>query len=662
MKGAAARHLWGHRLLAGTLDLVIVVIAYYLMLVFRYQGHLPQGLGFGSYRLSVFLATAVVVHLSFNALFHVYSIVHRYVGLPQALWIVKATAASVALLLVLDLLWRIGHLRLVPLSVVLVGGAMAGGFMLAFRFYSRIFQTLSLSPVHTGKRVLIVGAGSAAEMLVRQIDKTPALDIRIVGLVDDDPRLHGMRIHQYPIIGTIADTPRLAQKDEIEEFLIAIPSADSKQMERIYSILRQTNLSIKTVPAAAALVEGQVSLADVRELRYEDLLGRAPVETDMAAIAGYLRGRRVLVTGAAGSIGSELCRQIASFEPESLILVDRNESGLYDLHEWFRARRFSGYSLVTTHVQQRGKMRQIFREHRPHVVFHAAAFKHVPLMEHCPDEAVLNNVHATLIVAQEAAAAGVERFINISTDKAADPIGAMGASKAVAELVVRDVGQDHQATRFCSVRFGNVLGSRGSVIPVFQRQIEAGGPVTVTHEDMTRYFMSIQEAVQLVLQAASMADEPGVHGGVFVLNMGEPVKIVDLAAKMIQFASHDGSPPIEIVFTGLRPGERMHELLVGSLEHATPTPHPMVMLVSPVWGSGSNGGHTQRDFREKVKALIALGRRHAEREEIMQAFQGLLPTYQPFALEDSALFPVGGIGRARVLASQPLDPELEDAG
>jgi FlaA1/EpsC-like NDP-sugar epimerase len=644
--------------------LVIVVLSYYAMLIFRYEGYLPEGLEFGSYRLSFFLGAAVIVHLAFNSFLHVYSIVNRYVGLQQALWIVKATVASVAVLLLLDLFWpRSGSMRLVPLSVVLVGGALAGAIMIAFRFYSRAFQTLSLSPVHHGRRVLIVGAGSAGATIAEQIAESPALGLTVVGLVDDNPRLHKMRIHQYPVLGTIADAPRVAEENAVEEFLIAIPSADPKQMERIYSILRQADRPIKVLPAMTAIFEGRVSMADVREIQYEDFLGRLPVETDLGAVAGYLRDRRVLVTGAAGSIGSELCRQISSFEPESLIMVDRNESGLYDLHEWFRARGFSRYTLVATHIQQRGKMARILREHRPHVVFHAAAFKHVPLMEHFPDEAVLNNVRGTLVVAQEAGAAGVERFINISTDKAADPISAMGASKAVAELVVRDVGEEFPATRYCSVRFGNVLGSRGSVIPVFQKQIEAGGPVTVTHRDMTRYFMSISEAVQLVLQAASMADEPEVHGGVFVLNMGEPVKIIDLAAKMIEFATDGGAPPIDIVFTGLRPGERMHELLVGSLEQATPTPHPMIMLVSPVWGSddggsgggpggggpggdGPGGGHTQKDFRQKLRALIALARRHADREEIAQAFGAILPTYQPFSLEESAAFPVGGNGHA----------------
>ena len=299
-----------------------------------------------------------------------------------------------------------------------------------------------------------------------------------------------------------------------------------------------------------------------------------------------------------------------------------------------RIRGFNGHVLCATHIQQRLKMRAIFAEHRPHVVFHAAAFKHVPLMESAPDEAVVNNVGGTLVVAEEAAAAGVERFVNISTDKAADPISAMGASKAMAELVVRDVGRRHPDSRFCSVRFGNVLGSRGSVVPIFRKQIDGGGPVTVTHPEMTRYFMSISEAVQLVLQAASMTGDSASEAGIFILNMGEPVRIIDVAHKMISFAKNGHSSDIEIVYTGLRPGERMHERLVGSREQSGPTAHPLIDALQPAPDSTGDVAPGHADFRNRVESLLAVGDAHADREAVIGHMRSFLPTYEPFSLVD----------------------------
>lgn len=629
-------YLTRRRLLAAGLDLILVLAAYFLVFGFRYQASWPEQISVSPYGFGVFMVIAVVVHLAFNTLFRVYSIINRYVGVPQAIWIVKATVSSIVALIVVDLAWSISGTRPFPLSVVAVGGVAVGVAMLGLRFYSRIFQTRSLAALRKGKRIALVGAGSAAEMLVRQIEYTPALGLQVVGFLDDDPELRGMRMHQYPVLGTIADAPQVAKEHDVEEFFITIPSASPQQMERIYLQLKVAGLPIKTVPPVSELIDDRVRMEDVRSVTVEDLLGRPPVETDLAAIAGYLKGRRVLVTGAAGSIGSELCRQICDFDPESLIMVDRNESGLYDLHEEFRGKVACSYSLVTTYIQHRMKMRKIFAEYRPHVVFHAAAFKHVPLMEDSPDEAIINNVLGTLVLAQEAGEVGVERFVNISTDKAADPVSVMGASKAMAELVVRDVARDYPGTRYCSVRFGNVLGSRGSVIPIFQRQIEMGGPVTVTHAEMTRYFMSISEAVQLLLQAASLSQDEG-RGGVFILEMGNPVRILEIAVKMIMVMANGTTPRIE--FTGLRPGERLHELLVGRLEEAGPTSHPMVTIVRSNGGRGALAGS---DFRERLEALIELAKTHVDRMTYIDALRALLPTYEPFDMRQASAFPVNG--------------------
>ena len=644
------RHVLGRmtrrRLLAVLLDVIIIVLAYDVILGFRFQRAVPDDFVLGSPKVLHFLVIAVVVHVGFNAGYHVYSIVNRYVGLPQASWIAGATIASVLVLLLVDLGWLFTGAFLMPLSVVLLGGATAGVAMIAVRFYSRVFQMQSLRAVRSGRRMVLVGAGSAAEMLVRQVDGTPSLDVRIVGLLDDDPQMQHMRIHNYPVLGTIDDAVRVAAEHEVEEFVIAIPSAGTREMERIYSELKNTGAAIRTLPSVSELFGGKVSLTDIRELDIEDVLGRPPVQTDLAAIASYIKGRRVLVTGAGGSIGSELCRQIASFAPEKLVLVDRDESALYALHEELRGRAFSRYSLVATHIQQSRKMRRIMEEHRPHVVFHAAAFKHVPLMEHSPDEAVLNNVMGTMVVAKAAAGAGVERFVNISTDKAADPVSVMGVSKRVAELVVRHVGAQNLQTCFCSVRFGNVLGSRGSLLPIFRRQIKEGGPLTVTHRDMTRYFMSIAEAVQLVLQAASMSTHVDEQGAVFVLEMGEPVRILELAEKMIRFAGHGVAADIQIAFTGLRPGEKLHEVLVGTLEHSAPTSHPMVFLVRPGALASETAGVTPgTGFGQKLDGLISLACHHAGRDTLVAALGELVPTYRPFALEEAGAFPVGADGQ-----------------
>ena len=628
--------------LAAVLDACVVFLAYYLILTFRFAGDIPDTMHLGSRNLALFLVAAVVFHISLNAAFRVYSIVSRYVGLRQALWISWAGTIAVLILFLVDIFWVTSHGRLVPLSVVIVGGAAASVAMTALRFYGRVFHVLSLAPVAHGRRAVIVGAGAASEMLTRQITQNPALGIKIVGLVDDDPRLQGMRLHDCRVLGTVSDGPRVAETRGATEFIVAIPSVNAGQLESICVLLRPAGLPIKVLPPLVDLIDGQATVADVRELQVEDLLGRQPAEIDMAAIAGYIKGRRVLVTGAAGSIGAELCRQIAGFEPEVLIAVDRNESGLYDLHEELRIRGLNGHVLCATHIQQRLKMRAVFAEHRPQVVFHAAAFKHVPLMEAAPDEAVVNNVGGTLIMAEEAGAAGVERFVNISTDKAADPISAMGASKAMAELVVRDVGRRYPDTHFCSVRFGNVLGSRGSVVPLFRKQIEMGGPVTVTHPDMTRYFMSISEAVQLVLQAASMAGESDHRDDVFILNMGDPVRIMDVATKMISFANNGHAASANIVFTGLRPGERMHELMVGSLERSGPTAHPLVDVLQPVPELADAVGPGHVDYRDRVEVLLALGHAHGDRTIVIDGLRALLPTYVPFSLEDAEPGPFMG--------------------
>lgn len=676
------------RLLAMAIDVAIVVYSYYAALAFRFAGHIPEHLAFQSRNFLIFAGLASAAHLAANWSAAVYSIVNRYVGLPQAIRVGYASVVTTVGLVVVAWLWPGGQ-HLLPLSAVLFGGLMAGVIMVGVRFYGRIFHERSLANVSGERRLLLVGAGSAADMIVREAHRNPALRARVVGLLDDDPALQGMRLHNLPVLGVVADAPRVVKERDASEILICIPSATSDEMAVIHRRLKDAGVPIKTLPDIHTLVDGTAGLADARALNIEDLLGRPRIDIDLGAIAAYLEGKRVLVTGAGGSIGSELTRQIAGFHPEELVLVDRDESALYNLHEDLKLRGCVGYRLVPANILGRVKMTQLFERHRPQVVFHAAAFKHVPLMELYPDEAVLNNVRGTRLVGRLAGEHGVERFVNISTDKAVDPVNVMGASKRAAEHVVRMLSARYPATHYCSVRFGNVLGSRGSVVPIFERQIKAGGPVTITHPEMTRYFMMIPEAVQLVLQAVALVEEipaasagaiacdvaAGYDGGcppygAFVLEMGEPVRIVDMARQMIEFMADGSGANVEIEFTGLRPGERLHESLLCRNERAEPTSHPLIKLAQlaaddPAEAAG--GGHADAPaapptnglppgFEDNLAALIALAARHAPPEEMIPALRVCVPTYEPFDWSQAGAFP-GVEAAARSYAPAEAAPE-----
>lgn len=651
-----------------SIDAAMVSACYYLALTFRFAGRIPVEYEFHSRGFLIFAVVAVVAHLVANRIFAVYTIVNRYVGLSQALNLAQASVMATAALLVVSAAWW-GDRRLVPLSVVLAGGILTGVGMVVVRFYGRVFHERSLSNVGANRRrILLVGAGRAADMVLREARRNPSLHVRVVGLVDDDPLMQDMRLHQYPVLGTVDEVPEIVRRHDVEEILIVIPTATGDEMTRIYQLCRPAGVPIKTLPPLADLVDGTATLSDARALDIQDLLGRPKVETDLGAIAAYLRGKSVLVTGAGGSIGSELSRQIAAFDPRELVLVDRDESALYALHESLRITGFTRYRILPADVSRRVRMEKVFALHRPQVVFHAAAFKHVPLMEMHPDEAVLNNVSGTLTVAEVAALCGAERFVNISTDKAVDPVNVMGATKRAGEQVLRMLAPRYPATRFCSVRFGNVLGSRGSVIPIFQNQIQSGGPLTVTHPDMTRYFMMIEEAVQLVLQAASMVEEiphAGLDGhyGAFVLEMGRPVRIVDLAQRMIDLLGNGNGPNIAIEFTGFRPGEKLHETLLCEGEYDASTSHPLVHLacLTPACvadgvaadgvdvsigcafpdgvGASGNVSGLPPDFEPNLHDLIALACTHPEPGPMITALAACVPTYRPFDWTQVGAFP-----------------------
>jgi FlaA1/EpsC-like NDP-sugar epimerase len=617
------------------MDAVIVMVVYYLVLNFRYAGTVSNWASW-TMHFAVFAGFAAIVHVEANWLVGAYSIVNRYIGLSQAMRVAQAGAAAVGILFLIVVGWSAipqGGGYLVPRTVVIGGGLVAIAVMIALRFSPRVFLEASGPSKTATERVLLVGAGQAADMLIREIQRTPALGLQAVGLVDDDPLLRGMTIQGHTVLGPIEDAPELAKKHEVTQIIVAIPSASADQIARIYRICKPSGVQIKILPSLADLVSGTVSLRDARDLDIKDLLGRPKIQTNIGSMSEHIQGQTVLVTGAGGSIGSELSRQVAKFSPSKLVLVDHDESSLYDLHERLQTLGFTKYVLCPTNILQRRKIDKLFAAHRPRMVFHAAAYKHVPLMEVSPDEAVLNNIEGTLIMAETAARYGAERFINISTDKAVNPVNVMGATKRAGELIVRMVSERHPDTMFASVRFGNVLGSQGSVIPVFKGQIESGGPLVITHPDMTRYFMLIEEAVQLVLQAAIMVDDPvpaGLHSlDTFVLEMGDPVPIIELAQRMIEFYWKDQSKSIGVEFSGLRPGEKIDERLIWDNEYMLTSQHPLVGRVCAQPGCPPPNGHGH-EFETNLRHLLGLAREHSDASIVIEALMQCVPGYEPF--------------------------------
>ena len=504
----------------------------------------------------------------------------RYVSTRDMWGALRGVAlASIAVFLVFALFDV--HRVAVPRGVWFVDLLLCLAFVAGARLLAR---TLIERPfpgriVTRGKDVVVVGAGDAAQLVVKEMQRSPALGYTPIGLLDDDPRKRNLRLHGVRVLGTVAELDHVVRDRRPDEILIAIPTAPGELRARIVETARLLDVPVKTLPSLSDLVSGDRDLArQLRPVEVEDVLGREPVDVDLAAIADYLQNEVVLVTGAGGSIGAELCRQIARLEPAKLVLMDNAEPALFEIErELVRDRRFRAAAAVVGDVKDVVKVRQVFDKYRPGVVFHAAAYKHVALMEANPVEAVRNNTLGTRVVADVAVEFGTKRFVLVSTDKAANPKTVMGQSKALAEWIVETWGHKAEvSTRFVAVRFGNVLGSSGSVVPIFRRQIARGGPVTITHAEMTRFFMTIPEAVQLIVQAGAI----GGRGQVYVLDMGEPVRIVDLADKMIRLSGKEPGTEIAIEFIGPAPGEKLHEELVSDGETATPSPHPKIDLIT----------------------------------------------------------------------------------
>ena len=571
-----------HRLPQLAADLAIVVAAWFLAFRLRFDTDLP--VYYERYLSWEVIGLVAAIKLAIFALFGFYNRWWRYVS-TRDMWGAARGVVAASLVTFLVFSFFAIHAAEVPRTVWVIDGLLTLAFVAGSRMLARtiIERPQSRSIVARGREVIVVGAGDAAQLMLREMLRTPSLGYTPIGLIDDDPRKKNLRLHGIRVLGTTDELPHLLRDRRPDEVLIAIPSASGEQRARIVEMARAENVTVKTLPGLNELITGDRDLAvQIRPVQVEDLLGREPVEVDLEAIFAYLAGKTVLVTGAGGSIGSELCRQIARAEPQRIVLVDQGESALYDIErELVDERQFAAGVPVLADVRDRNRMRQVFERYRPAVVFHAAAYKHVPLMEANPLESVRNNVLGTRVVADVAIEFGAERFVLISTDKALNPHSVYGQSKTLCEWIVGSHGErDAVPTRFVAVRFGNVLNSSGSVIPLFRRQIERGGPVTVTDAEMTRFFMTIPEAVALVIQAGAI----GGRGRILVLDMGEPIRILDLARNMIRLSGKEPEVDIEITFIGSRPGEKIHEELFAEGETWKPTTHPKIVAldVSPV--------------------------------------------------------------------------------
>jgi FlaA1/EpsC-like NDP-sugar epimerase len=529
-------------------------------------------------------ATIAIKLLVFGAM-RMYRDSWRYVGLRDLFAILKASHASFFLFAAgyYCYVWAwpvisgkpLDTSHDIPLSVFLLDWMFTFGLVSSARIGIRFYHE-ELRPLASGAqiRLLIIGASDVAEMVLREIIRTAEERYHVVGILDDDLAKRHARIRGFDVLGTTDRIREICEQEDVDEVLIAMPDASQRQVRSLIELCQGMNLRFRTVPAVADLLEGRVTVSQIRPVDIEDLLGREAVTLDTGAIEEYVRGRVVMVTGAGGSIGSEMCRQIARFRPEHLLLVERMENALFEIDRELK-RSFPDIprTPLVADIADAARIEQIIERHKPKAIFHAAAHKHVPMMEHNPGEAVKNNIIGTRVLADAAAKANVDKFVMISTDKAVNPTSVMGCSKRVAEMYVQQLqSQIETKTEFVTVRFGNVLGSSGSVVPIFKEQIARGGPVTVTHPEMTRYFMTIPEAAQLVLQAGAM----GKGGEIFLLDMGEPVKISDLATDLITLSGLRPHEDIEIVYSGMRPGEKLFEELSITGEDSGRTSHPKI--------------------------------------------------------------------------------------
>lgn len=540
-----------------------------------------------------------------------------YASIRDFIRLVKSTS----LLLVLTILFiQVLPTIELPISYLVIMWMVMTTGMVAARMMARIRHESTVKSNATYQKVLIVGAGKNGSIAADLMKYSSNAHMKPVAFIDDEPRKQGQEIHGIPIVGRRSDIPEIVEERKIDIILIAIPTLSPKDLASLIEIGKQTSAQIKKFPNATEILKGNLSLNMIREINVEDLLGRDPVDVDLQEVAGFVTDKVVLITGAGGSIGSELCRQIAPFKPERLLLLGAGENSIYTIEQELKV-QFPEVSYVPmiASVQDEKRIDAIFSLHSPDVVFHAAAHKHVPLMESNPREAIKNNVFGTRNLAKCADRYHAERFVLISTDKAVNPTSIMGTSKRIAEMIIQSMDQT-SSTKFSAVRFGNVLGSRGSVIPFFKKQIREGGPVTVTHPDMVRYFMTIPEAVQLVIQSGAFAK----GGEIFILDMGEPVKIYDLAKDLILLSGFAPHQDIDITFTGIRPGEKLYEEIFTKDEALASTKHELIFVASP----GQIGDKQVMNQLKKLEEQLHQSQDHEFTDEIKQTLLSLVPTFE----------------------------------
>jgi FlaA1/EpsC-like NDP-sugar epimerase len=601
------------------LDAILVTIAPIVAYALRFEGWTwPAEHQATAVR---FIGLAVPVQLAIFHRFGLYRRLWRFASVRELERIfVAGLCAALAAALLGGLALPLSHLSAirVPILVLFTSGLLGIALIATPRLLIRMSgprANYRRRQSDSFRRVLIAGAGAAGEMVLRELRANHELEMQPVGFVDDDPLKRGLQLSDLPIFGVTAEIPRIVERERIDEIFIAMPGAAGQTVRRIVRHAFDAGVKTRTVPGIFEILSGRVSVSAFREVQIEDLLRREPVQADLAAVSTLATGRTVLVTGAGGSIGSELCRQLLALGPSKLVILGHGENPIFDILNELRSKNPAvPVTPVIADIRDRERIRHVFEQHRPFAIFHAAAHKHVPLMEENAIEAVTNNVIGTKNVVDAAVACGTEHLVLISTDKAVRPPNVMGATKRIAEYVVHNAAVRHRRN-FVAVRFGNVLGSQGSVVPTFVKQIKAGGPVTVTHPDMRRYFMTIPEAVQLVLQAGAL----GKGGELFMLDMGEPVRIVDLARDMIRLCGLEEGADIEIKFTGMRPGEKLYEEMFFSHEVAEPTEHPKILR--------ARNGHQGDGEDELIAKLIDVARSTGDERQLRKLLMELVPDF-----------------------------------
>ena len=611
---AETNQLLFKRIILIVYDIIAVVAASLLALFIRFEGRYIEIPREYISRSLQYIPVIIVITLIIFYGFRLYSSLWTYAGAPELINITFASALSSIVQMMVMVFFDVR----MPRSYYILYGVSLWILVFLSRFSYRGIRTLvkrQASGENTS-RVLLVGAGAAGNMLVKEIRNSNYVRKQVVCIVDDDKSKEGNYLHGVKVLGNRQNIPELVKRYRVDEIIIAMPSAPAKEIKEILDVCKETGCELKRLPGVYQLVNGEVGISKLKEVDVNDLLGREPVKVDLSTILNYVSGKTVLVTGGGGSIGSEICRQVAEHHPKMLVLVDIYENTTYDIQNELK-NKYPELNLVVliASVRNTKRMDMIFETYRPDIVYHAAAHKHVPLMEDSPNEAVKNNVLGTWKVVQAADKWKVKRFVMISTDKAVNPTNIMGATKRICEMIIQTYNS-RSKTEFVAVRFGNVLGSNGSVIPLFKKQIEQGGPVTVTHPDIIRYFMTIPEAVSLVLQAGAYAK----GGEIFVLDMGEPVKIADLARNLILLSGHKPDEDIQIVYTGLRPGEKLYEEMLMHEEGLQETENKLIHIGKPIKMDEEQFLLQLENLKEYVVQ---------EPEDIRKWVQEIVPTYHP---------------------------------